>query len=113
MKITHNKVGQNLNLIDNQKTEKSEKSDKTGKSARLSSESILGSSLSESSDLGAKVSLSQRAQDIKNIKANIGSLDEVDEAKVAKFQALIDQGKYAVDAEAVADKMVDEHFMMS
>ena len=113
MKITHNKVGQNLNLIDNQKAEKSEKSDKAGKSGKVISDSILGSDLKESSDLGAKVSLSQRAQDLKNIKANVGSLDEVDEAKVAKFQALIDQGKYQVDSEAVADKMVDEHFMMS
>ncbi len=58
----------------------------------------------------ARVDLSNRAQDTKKATelARKG-LNEVDDAKVAKFQALIDGGKYQVDAAKIADKMVDEH----
>ena len=44
---------------------------------------------------------------------DIASDDSIDEAKVAKFQALIDQGEYQVDAQAVADRLVDEYLMAS
>lgn len=69
-----------------------------------------GAVSSENLGSSAKVDLSTRAQDIKKAK-DIASkgLDTVDEAKVAKFQALIDSGKYKVDAKRVADKLVDEH----
>jgi flagellar biosynthesis anti-sigma factor FlgM len=58
----------------------------------------------------ARVDLSERAQDTKKATelAKKGLVD-VDEAKVAKFQALIDAGKYQIDASKVADRMVDEH----
>ena len=37
----------------------------------------------------------------------------MDEAKIARFQKLIDEeGKYNVDASAVADKLVDERPLM-
>lgn len=35
--------------------------------------------------------------------------DTVDEAKVARLQKLIDEGNYKVDADAIADRLVDEH----
>ena len=38
--------------------------------------------------------------------------DDMDEAKIARFQKLIDEGKYICDASAVADKLVDEHLLM-
>ena len=64
------------------------------------------------SELGssARVDLSDRAQDTKKATdlARKG-LNDVDDAKVAKYQALIDSGKYQIDAAKVADRMVDEH----
>jgi flagellar biosynthesis anti-sigma factor FlgM len=33
----------------------------------------------------------------------------VDEAKVARLQKLIDEGKYKVDSQSIADRLVDEH----
>jgi negative regulator of flagellin synthesis FlgM len=60
----------------------------------------------------SKVNVSTRAQDFQKAKA-IASADTIDEAKVARLQKLIDEGKYKVDAQAVADKMVDEHLLMS
>lgn len=107
MKITHNKIGQNLNLTD------SSKSDKAGgiasKAANVgnpkAADALMGSSLGESS----KVELSPRAQEAKRIKELAVAAPDVDEAKVAKFRSLIDEGKYKIDAKAIADRMVDEH----
>jgi negative regulator of flagellin synthesis FlgM len=60
----------------------------------------------------AKVDLSPRAQEMKKIKELAMAAPDVDVNKVAKFQKLIDEGKYKVDAKAVADRMVDEHLML-
>lgn len=60
----------------------------------------------------AKVDLSPRAQEMKRIKEIAMAAPEVNADKVAKFQKLIDEGKYKVDAKAVAERMVDEHLML-
>jgi negative regulator of flagellin synthesis FlgM len=70
-------------------------------SATSASGSTMGSS---------KINMSPEAQAFQKAKA-IASEDSVDEAKVARLQKLIDQGKYKVDAEAIADRLVDEHLM--
>ncbi len=56
----------------------------------------------------SQVNLSNRAQALQKAK-DIASNQSVDEAKVARLQKLIDEGKYKVDAQGVADKMVDAH----
>jgi negative regulator of flagellin synthesis FlgM len=113
MKITHNKVGQNLNLTDSGKASKADKlgkSDKVGGSKSADLKEMLDA---KSGDTASKVELSNRAQDMKRIKEIATAGPDVDEAKVAKFQKMIDEGKYDVDAEALADKMVDEHILYS
>ena len=103
MKITHNKVGQNLNLTDASKTEKA--SEKAKASEAKGQQTVgIGAPVDSS-----KVELSARAKDIQKIKDLALSSPDVDQAKVDKFQKLIDSGKYKVDAKAIADKMVDEH----
>jgi flagellar biosynthesis anti-sigma factor FlgM len=107
MKITHNKVGQNLNLD-------SSKLDKAGAAAN---KSIGGAGAAKADALlnatagndATKVEVSPRAQEAKRIKELAMAAPDVDEAKVAKFRKLIDEGKYNIDAKAIADKMVDEH----
>ena len=108
MKITHNKVGQNLNLVDGAKTSKSDAAEKAASKgvgqiadAKADALETLGQS--------SKVELSPRAQDAKRIKEAAMAAPDVDEAKVAKFRALIDEGKYKVDAKDIADRMVDAH----
>jgi negative regulator of flagellin synthesis FlgM len=59
-------------------------------------------------DVSDRARMAQKATDI----AKKG-LNDVDEAKVAHLQRLIDEGKYKVDAEALADKLVDEHLLMN
>ena len=106
MKITHNKVGQNLNLVDGAKSSGADKIGSKGLSSKaLDPKSDDVANLGESS----KVELSPRAQDAKRIKEIAMAAPDVDEAKVAKFRALIDEGKYKVDAKDIADRMVDEH----
>src|SRR5262249_17307211 len=59
----------------------------------------------------AKVDVSERAQMMQKAK-DIAGDSTVDEAKVARFQKLIDEGKYKVDSDKVADRLVDEHLLI-
>lgn len=70
------------------------------------------SSVSPSEMMDAtKINLSTQARQISKAK-ELASQDSVDEAKVARLQKLIDSGDYKVDAEAVADKLVNEHLLL-
>lgn len=106
MKITHNKVGQNLNMVDGAKTDRT----KASTNASPATASEKPDALEE---MGAsKVELSPKAQEAKRIKELAMAAPDVDMAKVAKFRQLIDEGKYKVDAKAVADRLVDEQLAM-
>jgi negative regulator of flagellin synthesis FlgM len=110
MKITHNKVGQNVNTSDT-KTDKASHASKTDgvKKSGTASASAVDSAAEGSA--ATKVELSSRAQDVKKIKELATSAPDVDSAKVEKFKRMIADGSYKVDAKAVADRMVDEHLM--
>lgn len=107
MKITHNKVGQNLNLSDSGRADILDQT-KKGKSPLASDKVSLFDNAGQTS---AKVQLSDRAQEAKKIKEIALAAPDVDQAKVEKFRKLIDEGKYVVDSKAVADRMVDEQLM--
>lgn len=68
---------------------------------------------SEALSSSAKVDVSPRAQEMKRVKEMATPGDGIDEAKVARLQALIDKGQYKVDARAIADKLVDEQMKMN
>ena len=107
MKITHNKVGQNLNTSDTGKTDKADKAKAGG--AQKGNAAAL-----QNGDLGAtKVDLSPRAQEMKKIKEAALAAPDVNEEKVARLQKLIDDGKYNVSSKDIADKMVDEELAWS
>jgi negative regulator of flagellin synthesis FlgM len=109
MKITHNKVGQNLNMVDGAKTERA-KGGATPTPAN-SAASVKADALAE---LGtsSKVQVSPKAQEAKRIKELAMAAPDVDMAKVAKFRQMIDEGKYKVDAKAVAERLVDDELAM-
>lgn len=78
-------------------------------------EKALDVKAKSTADLGSssKVELSSRAQDIKKAKElATPDMDSVDDAKVARLQAMIDSGSYKVNAEAIADRLLDEHTKM-
>ena len=111
MKITHNKVGQNINVTDakSEKTSDAAKASGVKKNAKASEASSIESSSAGSQ--ATKVELSSRAQDVRKIKELATAAPDVDAAKVEKFRKMIADGTYKVDAKAIADKMVDEHLM--
>ena len=60
----------------------------------------------------AKVEISPKAQMANKVRElATPDMDRVDEARVAHFQKLIDEGNYKVDSEALADKMISEHLI--
>jgi len=104
MKITHNKLGQNLNTTDTTKADSS-------KSVEKSSTQKIDADKNKTATTAtpAQVNISDRAQEMKKIKELAMAAPDIDEAKVDRLQKLIDSGKYKVDAKDIADKMVDEH----
>lgn len=67
----------------------------------------------EGANIGSstKVDLSPRAKEINRVKEMAKKGPDIDEARVAHFQNLIDKGLYKVDSEKVADRLVNEHAM--
>ena len=114
MKITHNKVGQNLNLSDSVRTDKSkEKSavEALGTDKKTAEAKDVKDLVSSGKFDAVKLDLSERAQDVRKAKELAQASPDVDMDKVEKFRKLIDEGKYKVDAKAVADRMVSEGLM--
>ncbi|MEK6628578.1 MAG: flagellar biosynthesis anti-sigma factor FlgM [Bdellovibrionota bacterium] len=111
MKITHNKVGQNVNTKDakSEKASSAAKADATKKNSKTSESAAAD--VARSGSQATKVELSPRVQDIKKIKEAAKNAPDVNADKVAKFKQMIAEGKYKVDAKAVAEKMVDEAMM--
>jgi flagellar biosynthesis anti-sigma factor FlgM len=103
MKVQNN-TG-NLTGVDSQKIDRLDLKGKRDKNG-------LGT-LDRSAEINdaAKVDLSQRAQDMKKIKELAMAEPKNNAEKIARLQKLIDEGKYQVDTEAVADRMVDEHMI--
>lgn len=58
------------------------------------------------------VNVSARAQDAMKAKELATPNMGVDDAKVARLQAMIDKGEYKVNADAIAERMLDEHMKM-
>ncbi|MCB9024956.1 MAG: flagellar biosynthesis anti-sigma factor FlgM [Bdellovibrionaceae bacterium] len=100
MKI-NNSIGPNLTGVETSKSKDLEalKSDKQN---LKSSQNLEGS---------AKVNLSERAQLMQKAKDIASQSEDMNESKIARLQKLIDEGKYQVDASAIADRLVDEHMM--
>jgi len=103
MKVNNGQIKNGLSNVDSAKLQKTDLKKSTGGAQGL--KDLTGNQDS------AKINVSDRAQMMQRAK-DIASKDTVDDAKVARLQKLIDEGKYKVDADAIADKLVDEHLSM-
>lgn len=115
MKITHNKVGQNLNLSDAVKNDKSNAASKADKTSAVAGKDIRDLDALEKNDGGksaTRVDVSERALQAKKIKELALAAPDVNSEKVEKYKKMIADGTYKVDSQAVADRMVDEHLGM-
>jgi len=69
-----------------------------------------GTGASTAADPGAaNTTISSRAKDAARAKQAADAAPDVREEKIAELKRMVAAGKYKVDAEAVADRMVDEH----
>ena len=113
MKISNKPAGTQLPT-----TDAANNSQATGKANRASAngvDAILTKSTGKQSGAAdsTRVDVSERGQQIKKAKEIASKdLNSVDEAKVARLQKMIDEGKYKVDAQSIADRLVDEHMNM-
>jgi negative regulator of flagellin synthesis FlgM len=97
-----NKFGSQMPNVDGTKTNKLNDRGSTSNSSSIKKNNLEGT---------AKLNLSERAQSMQKAK-DIASDSSVDEARIAQLQKLIDSGNYSVDADAIADRLVDEHLLM-
>jgi flagellar biosynthesis anti-sigma factor FlgM len=81
----------------------------TGRSAKADGAKSHGLDAKAKAKSPANVDVSERAQMMAKAKHIASQHSEVDEAKVARLQKLIDDGNYKVDSEAVADRLLEEH----
>ena len=104
MKISNTKIGPSTPQLDTAKTGKADGAAAKNKAAVQAEQraEIKGST---------NVNVSPRAQQMQRAK-DIASVDTIDEAKVARLQKMIDEGSYQVDAESIADRLVDEHMLI-
>lgn len=107
MKVSNTGINSINQAIGNKESQKTEKS---GDAAGALDTSSIGKN-SASVKGSDRLELSERAQRMSKAR-EIASDSTVDEAKVARLQKMIDEGKYNVDASAIADRLVDEHLMM-
>lgn len=97
MKVSNNKIGGSQ--LDGIKNSKADALQSRGKDGVSTSKGVKDSS---------NVAVSERAQMMKKAK-DIASDSSVDEAKVSRLQKMIDEGRYSVDADKIADRLVDAH----
>lgn len=104
MKVNNNKIGSPGSHLETGKAGKSNATGAPSKDLRSSDLNARdGAAGSAQVDVSERAQMMQRANDIAR------QPDTVDEAKVAHLQKLIDEGKYKVDADSIADRLVDEH----
>lgn len=105
MKVSNNKIGNAVGHAE---------ASRTGKADSMKQKDSLLNGLGNSGNKAeikdsSKLNLSDRAQMMQKAKDIASEPMGVDEARVARLQKMIDEGKYKIDADAIADRLVDEH----
>jgi negative regulator of flagellin synthesis FlgM len=104
---TRSNQAQGAQAAETSKTRKTAKelaAEKGQKADRPSDAAIAGS---------VKTEISSRAHDLAHAKSVATNAPDTREAKIAELKARIAEGRYKVDNEAIADRMVDDHLKMS
>ncbi len=56
---------------------------------------------------GENVNLSSQAKNLKQLEQKLGDYPEMDDARIEEIRAALENGSYKVDAEKLAQKMLD------
>jgi negative regulator of flagellin synthesis FlgM len=89
------------------KSKKAGKSSATQEADRSHKAATSGSSTAVNADISAK------GKEFAKVKEAAARAPDVREQKIAELKRRIAEGKYKIDENAVADKMVDEHLSTS
>ncbi len=81
---------------------------RTGKTDGKAAAAAKGGEQAKSSD-AVKSDISAKGKEFAKAKAEAASAPDVREDKIAELKRRIAEGSYKVDANAVADRMVNEH----
>ena len=106
------KIGNNPNSIQNGLTQGLGGKDRVTKSsdgAGPEGKKISADVLQDS----ARVNISEKAKEMQRVKELAKQAPDVDAEKVAKFRSLIASGEYKVNAEAIADRMLDDELSLA
>ncbi len=82
---------------------------KSARNGKSSAAEALGATVGSSTN----VNVSSRAQEMKRVKEMSTPSGDIDQAKVARLQAMIDSGSYKVDSDAIAERLVSEQLKMN
>ena len=101
-----------MNDITNINSNRAQLNSNQASSVKSRNEAKQSNESSSSSSDGDRVTLTNAAARLKNIENELNTSSSVDSARVAKVQSAISNGDYTVDADRIADKMLDfEDFM--
>lgn len=106
MKIDNKQLGPLAGKVDAGRSGKAENAQAQGLQNNLQSKGLDAKSKAKSL---SNVDVSERAQLMAKAKNIASQTAGVDEAKVARLQKMIDEGNYKVDADKVADRLLEEH----
>ena len=101
-----------MNDITNINSNRAQLNSNQSSSVKSQNEAKQSNEASNPSSDGDRVTLTNTASRLKNIENELSSASSVDSARVAEVQSAISNGDYSVDADRIADKMLDfEDFM--
>lgn len=107
MKITHNKIGQNLNISDAKEGNKSSGVGKSDSKTGVTEAKTLDKAAS--GEASTPVRFSEQAQLAAKATEVAKNSPEVRADKVSHYKELISKGQYQVDTDALAEKLLNEH----
>ena len=101
-----------MNDITNINSNRASLNSNQSSSVKSRNEAKQSNESSSSSSDGDRVTLTNTAERLKNIENELNNSSSIDSARVEKVQSAISNGDYTVDADRIADKMLDfEDFM--
>lgn len=107
------RVSQSSNGVESRSETKGAKGSAKSHTASDGAKAVKGQGKSSISEESVKPEISQRSREFANAKSVASSAPDVREEKIAEIKKRIAEGKYHVNEDAVADRMVDDHLRMS
>lgn len=97
----------NLNGIGPGSIDSRSGADKSGKTAPKGEQATPASRPEQTPVKGEQVNLSDQSKELKKLEQSLSEMPEIDDAKVDQIRKSLADGSYKIDANALAQKMLD------